>query len=212
MVKKITPLGILGVIVLVIISLVIYAFVSGKIKYHETLRLPGESRGYIGRDPKILESEESIKEVFDKLKNKKEFKGSDVYFLELSLNNERFYSVVQDPNIKSNFDDYDYYGTSLIKPSWGRGEPHKLSVFDEDSELIDINRLSPKGINKFYTKVSNYLKEHNVELSEDYVIQIRVNNDSSLKDYSMKLTSSVSGKREDFTFESDLNGENFQVK
>lgn len=226
--------------------LVIFLIVTKNIRYYEVLSLPGETRGYIGRKSKILESEEDIEQVFDKLKHRKEFKGGSIYFHELSINNRRINAVIQDSNTESNFDNYIYDGTRLFKPSWRKGDPYKMHELSIDRKLIDINELSPKGIHKFYTKINNYLREHDIELSKDNLIYIRVDNygygskkvyeqiDNILEEYNVELpedhpirksvdeysdsedipitlSSSVSGLREDLSFKSDINGDNFEV-
>ncbi|MGX6979467.1 hypothetical protein ACWN8V_09410 [Vagococcus elongatus] len=196
---------------LMIVGLVgmVFIVVTGKIKYYETLRLAGESRGYIGRESKILESQEGIEQVFNKLRDRKEFEDGEIYLYDFSLSNERIYAIIQDTTIESNFDRYAYNGTRLFRPSWSKGDPINAATL-MDGKSIDINDLSPQGIHRFYTQINNYLDKNNVELPEDHLIQIRVH--TNLTSALPELTSSVSGLREDLSFKSDLDGDDFEVK
>lgn len=63
----------------------ITGYVTGEIHYVETYRAPGESRGYIGRQAKHLDSEENFMAVFDELASLPAFEGKEDSSIGISL-------------------------------------------------------------------------------------------------------------------------------
>lgn len=63
----------------------ITGYVTLKIHYVETYRAPGESRGYIGRQAKHLDSEENFMAVFDELASLPAFEGKEDSSIGISL-------------------------------------------------------------------------------------------------------------------------------
>lgn len=193
----------------IIVGLTSYCFFSGEFIYVETFSAPGESRGYIGRKSKILESENHFAEVWNKLENSKKFKGKEISFKSINIQRESINVILQDPENADYYDYYYYNGNKFFNPRWKKDRPYKKSVFDEaDFRMKDLNI---RGMYKFYTKVTDYLEGKNLKLTEDDRIHISVSW-SMDESEGIILKANYSGEREDFSFESNVDGDEFEVK
>lgn len=195
------------VIILGFIIIMLYSCATGELRYIETFRMPGESRGYLGRRSRIMDSEESFKKVWDKLKEKEEFKDKEIQLNSIYISTVRIALVIQDPENPKYFDEYVYNGNSLV-PKWSKRDPQKNLI---NESLINIKDLNISGIYKFYTKMVEYVENNNIELEKNYpyTINILPLTESS---YNLILRGSVSGVRENLSFEADKDGESFEVK
>ncbi len=195
------------VIILGFIVTILYSCVTGELRYIETFRMPGESRGYLGRRSRIMDSEESFKKVWDELREKEEFKGKEIKLNSIYISTERLSLVIQDPENSKYFDEYVYNGNSLL-PKWSKRDPQKNFINDT---LIDINDLNISGIYKFYSKMVEHVENNNIELKKDYPYTINISPPSEIMP-NLTLRGFVTGVREDLSFEADKDGESFEVK
>jgi len=194
-------------VILAVIGTVAFSFISGKIRYYETYSTPGESRGYFGRKAEVLDSKEALNKAFDQLTQRTEFEGKDLKFYLLSLSNERINATIQNPDVKKNFDEYYYDGTKVFHPDWDNRGPYKIGDTAQ-IPLVSLSDIQPEGIYQFNQQVKQFIDENNVEMSEDYDILIQVRYDF---DGQLKLHCGISGTRENYTFESDPDGQHFQL-
>lgn len=194
------------IFLITLIGLIRYGFATGEIKYVETFRMSGESRGYIGRMSKILESEEHFAKVWEKLENLSEFKETDIHFYSINISTNRISVVIQDPQNPKYYDNYYYNGNSL-NPKWVKDNPFKNPTYES---VISNKDLNISGIYKFYSQIKDHVENNKIELEKDNPVSIYIT-PKHIYDTEIKLRGSVKGVRENISFESNVDGENFLV-
>lgn len=195
----------ISIILAGIIGLIVLGFVTGELRYIETLRMPGESRGYLGRRSSIFDSEQNLEKVWTKLNNLNEFQDNETHFLSLHLSRDWLTVVIQNPNNEDYFDTYIYNGNSLW-PHWYKSSPYKNNF--PITKLIQYSEIEPQGLHRFYTQVKNYLSQNSIETKKDHAIAILVQ--TGVVDNQHSLTTYISDVRENLSFRADLNGDNFE--
>ena len=195
------------VIILGFIIIILYSCVTGELRYIETFRMPGESRGYLGRRSRIMDSEESFKKVWDELREKEEFKGKEIQLKSIYISTRRLSLVIQDPENSKYFDNYVYNGNSLF-PKWSKRDPEKNFI---ENSTINIRDLNISGIYEFYSKMVEHVERNNIELEKDNTYSINILPPSELIP-NLIIRGGVRGVRENLSFEADKDGENFELK
>ena len=187
------------------ILLGIGAFVTGELQFITTIRIGSESRGYLGRRARILDTEKHVSDILDELRTLEPYKNQAVFIENLLINESRITAIIQDPNNASYYDYYIYNGHQLFNPRWIKGEPYKN--LHNDTELMNLNDIKAVGIYKFHTQIKDYIAETDFEIEKDTLISINVNRNEG----QIQLTSSLSGLRDDRYFTADVNGDNFNM-
>ena len=197
-----------SVLIFGLVLLYIILRLTGVIIFIETLRLPGEVRGYIGRNSKILENVDQMEKIFIELENRPEFKGKEIQLASLSIDNHYVNVTVQNPNNPAYFDRYRYVGNSLFYPRWQELGADKFGSGMND--LFSLAEIDANGLYKFNANIENFLEEYDIE-PEDERISIRFQHTGPNNEY-LYQRSHISGERDDFTFEADLSGNLFEYE
>lgn len=200
--------SLVGFLILAAIVIVAYLFISGRLIFIETLRLPGETRGYFGQNRKLLEDPESLEKIFAELGEKDGLDGDKTKVYSVRVNNRNIHLTVKDSNRDDYYDDYRYNGTALVFPRWSNIGPNKTIRSEE--RFISLSEVNAHGMSKFHSKIQDFVKENNIKIKDsDGLVTISIQQDIYHKDR-FYLNANIRGDRKDYEFDADMSGEEFE--